>query len=124
MVRVRAALVVTPGVIISPTHRAATKVAVIRVARATHMVGRLGGDAEIETLIVEEDANHGPRLGYVEGFHLDPNLLLLSERELVHDHHLAEDLGHVPDHPFRAGESGRLPTRIHVMSNTATTMGS
>lgn len=85
------------------TIRATPKEAIIGDARTADVVGRLGGDLEIEALVVEEDPDRGARLGRVEGFDLNAHLLF-TEQELVHHYHLAEDSGHVPNDPLRASD--------------------
>lgn len=54
---------VTATVPHAPTSGAAPQEAVVGDAGATNVVGRLGRDPEVETLVVEEDPDRGTELG-------------------------------------------------------------
>ena len=78
-----------PVVGVASITRPTLLVTIIGEAGEADMVRRLEADLEVETLVVEEEADCGVELGGVQGFHLHPDLLLLVKRELVDHHHLA-----------------------------------
>ena len=67
------------AVVVSTGPRVVTRGADIEEAGTPNVVGRLGGDPEVEALVVEEDPDRGVQLGGVETLDLDPHLLLLAE---------------------------------------------